>query len=100
VLIAHRHFGTPGCATCECQSCAESKDANTFHDEGYRSITVRERCELHACSQLIGDIKAVRLVVEGGATLMGKSQVTPIRGAIKDVAVAQGVEPQEIGSPR
>jgi cytoskeletal protein CcmA (bactofilin family) len=43
------------------------------------NITVRERCELHACSQLIGDLNAVHLVIEGGATFVGKSQVTPIR---------------------
>ena len=60
----------------------------------------RERCELHARSQLIGDLKAVHLVIEAGATFVGKSQITPIRGAIKDVAVAQKGEPQEIGSPR
>jgi cytoskeletal protein CcmA (bactofilin family) len=64
------------------------------------NITVRERCELHACSQLIGDLKAVHLVIEGGATFVGNSQVAPIRGAIKDVAVAQKGERQEIGSPR
>jgi len=64
------------------------------------NITVRERCELHACSQLIGDLKAVHLVIDGGATFVGNSQVAPIRGAIKDVAVAQKGERQEIGSPR
>jgi cytoskeletal protein CcmA (bactofilin family) len=64
------------------------------------NITVWERCELHARSQLIGDLKAVHLVIEAGATFVGKSQITPIRGAIKDVAVAQKGEPQEIGSPR
>jgi hypothetical protein len=48
----------------------------------------------------IGDLKAVQLVVEGGATFVGKSEVTPGRGAIKEVAVVQKEEPPKIGAPR
>jgi cytoskeletal protein CcmA (bactofilin family) len=64
------------------------------------NITVRERCELHEHSELIGDLKAVHLVIEGGATFVGKSEVTPNRGAIKDVNVVQKEELQKIGAPR
>ena len=39
------------------------------------NITVGERCELKACSTLQGDLKAARLVVEEGATFIGKSEV-------------------------
>src|SRR5271157_641341 len=64
------------------------------------NITVPERCELHAGSQLIGDLKAVRVALEDGATFLGKLEVTPNNAAIKDVAVAQNREPQKIGARR
>jgi cytoskeletal protein CcmA (bactofilin family) len=48
------------------------------------NITVQERCELHSQSQLIGDLKAARLVIEEGATFVGKSEVTPNKNMIKD----------------
>ncbi len=62
------------------------------------NITVGERCELHESSELIGDLKAVHLVIAGGATFVGKSEVAPNNGAIKDVAAGQKEEPQNIGA--
>ncbi|MDX2226157.1 MAG: polymer-forming cytoskeletal protein [Verrucomicrobiae bacterium] len=41
------------------------------------NITVTERAELKSKAQLMGDIKAARLVIEEGAALVGKSEVTP-----------------------
>lgn len=41
------------------------------------NITVTERAELKASSQLTGDLKATRIVIEEGATFIGKSEVTP-----------------------
>ncbi len=41
------------------------------------NITVSERCELKASSQLTGDLKAMRIIIEEGATFIGKSEVTP-----------------------
>ncbi|MEA3189114.1 MAG: hypothetical protein QOD99_2944 [Chthoniobacter sp.] len=41
------------------------------------NITVDERCELKGRAQLFGDLKASRLVIEEGATFVGKSEVTP-----------------------
>lgn len=41
------------------------------------NISVTERCELKASSQLTGDLKAMRIVIEEGATFIGKSEVTP-----------------------
>lgn len=35
-----------------------------------------ERCELKSRSTLQGDLKAARLVIEEGATFIGKSEVT------------------------
>src|SRR6476469_1752224 len=40
------------------------------------NITVSERCELKSKCVLQGDLKAARLVIEEGATFIGKSEVT------------------------
>jgi cytoskeletal protein CcmA (bactofilin family) len=40
------------------------------------NISVTERCQLKAESTLTGDLKALRLSVEEGATFIGKSEVT------------------------
>lgn len=64
------------------------------------NITVQERCELHSRSQLIGDLKAARLVIEEGATFVGKSEVTPNKNIIKDLGITHKEEPQKIGAPR
>ena len=40
------------------------------------NITVGERCELKARAHLVGDLKAARLVIDEGATFVGKSEVT------------------------
>jgi cytoskeletal protein CcmA (bactofilin family) len=47
------------------------------------NITVTERAELKASSQLTGDLKAMRIVIEEGATFVGKSEVTPNRTSAK-----------------
>src|ERR1700729_3516056 len=64
------------------------------------NITVQERCELHSRSQLIGDLKAARLVIEEGATFVGKSEVTPNKNMIKDWGAAppSKEEPQKVGA--
>lgn len=47
------------------------------------NITVIGRCEMKASSTLRGDMKAQRLVIEEGATFIGKSEVaTTIRPAV------------------
>src|ERR1700704_3270089 len=40
------------------------------------NITVGERCELKSKCTLQGDLKAARLIIEEGATFVGKSEVT------------------------
>ncbi|HYY14056.1 MAG TPA: polymer-forming cytoskeletal protein [Chthoniobacterales bacterium] len=50
------------------------------------NITVAERCELKAKCTLQGDLKAARLVIEEGATFIGKSEVTSGTAAVKPVA--------------
>jgi cytoskeletal protein CcmA (bactofilin family) len=49
----------------------------TVHGTVNGNITVTERCELKASSQLTGDLRATRIVIEEGATFIGKSEVTP-----------------------
>jgi cytoskeletal protein CcmA (bactofilin family) len=62
------------------------------------NITVNERCELRARSQLIGDLRAARLIIEEGATFVGKSEVSPNKGMLKELGTKE--KPQEVGAPR
>src|SRR3954470_8177022 len=41
------------------------------------NISVQERCELRGNAQLIGDLESPSLVIEEGATFIGRSNVTP-----------------------
>ncbi|MGC1479278.1 MAG: polymer-forming cytoskeletal protein, partial [Chthoniobacterales bacterium] len=41
------------------------------------NITVAEKAELKASSQVTGDLTASRIVIEEGAMFVGKSEVTP-----------------------
>jgi cytoskeletal protein CcmA (bactofilin family) len=68
----------------------------------YGNITVQERCELHSHSQLIGDLRAARLVIEEGATFVGMSEVTPNKNIIKDLGAPspRKEELQKVGAPR
>lgn len=59
------------------------------------NITVDERCELKTRAQLIGDLKAARLMIEEGATFVGKSEVTPNKIAMKQPEPARPSEPQK-----
>jgi len=60
------------------------------------NITVDERCELRARAVLQGDLKAARLVIEEGATFVGKSEVTPNKVAMKQ---PEAVRPADAGKP-
>ena len=57
----------------------------TVYGKVQGNITVAERCELKSRCTLQGDLKAARLVIEEGATFVGKSEVTS-GGASKPVA--------------
>jgi cytoskeletal protein CcmA (bactofilin family) len=50
------------------------------------NITVAERCELKAKCTLQGDLKAASLVIEEGATFIGKSEVTSGTAAARPAA--------------
>lgn len=53
------------------------------------NITVEERCELKSHAVLHGDLKASRLVIEDGATFVGKSEVTPNRIPMKQPEIVR-----------
>lgn len=67
----------------------------TVHGKVHGNITVEERCELKGRAQLIGDLKAARLVIEEGATFVGKSEVTPNRVAMKQPEIVRAPEFQK-----
>src|SRR5438105_14920928 len=48
----------------------------TVYGKVHGNITVVERCELKSKCILQGDLKAARLIIEEGATFIGKSEVT------------------------
>lgn len=61
------------------------------------NITVDERCELKTRAQLIGDLKAARLMIEEGATFVGKSEVTPNKIQMKQPEVVREQGKQAAG---
>ena len=61
------------------------------------NITVDERCELKSQAVLMGDLKAARLVIEDGATFVGKSEVTPNKVALKQPEVSRPADPAKQG---
>ncbi|MBS0658822.1 MAG: polymer-forming cytoskeletal protein [Verrucomicrobia bacterium] len=50
------------------------------------NITVQERCELKTRAHLIGDLRAARVIIEEGATFVGKSEVTSSGASAKPAA--------------
>lgn len=55
------------------------------------NITAKERIELKGSARVSGDIKARRLVVEEGVSLVGKSEIAPVEGAVGDAALSLDV---------
>lgn len=53
----------------------------TIHGTVNGNVTVQERCELKSNAELLGDLKAMRIIIEEGATFIGHSEVTPNRTA-------------------
>ncbi|MCX6974603.1 MAG: polymer-forming cytoskeletal protein [Verrucomicrobia bacterium] len=53
----------------------------TIHGTVNGNVTVQERCELKSNAELLGDLKAMRIIIEEGATFIGHSEVTPTKTA-------------------
>ena len=64
----------------------------TVFGKVHGNITVEERCELKGRAVLYGDLKATRLVIEEGATFVGKSEVTPNKVAMKQPEIVRSAE--------
>ena len=62
----------------------------TVYGKVHGNITVEDRCELKGRASLYGDLKATRLVIEDGATFIGKSEVTPNKVAMKQPEIVRG----------
>ncbi len=56
------------------------------------NITAKDRIEIKAKTELFGDIKAAKLVVEEGVTFVGKSEVNPNKAAPTPPPVPRGIE--------
>src|SRR2546428_9044364 len=63
------------------------------------NITVSERCELKSKCTLQGDLKAARLVIEEGATFIGKSEVSTGMTAVKSASRPEIVRNDETAKP-
>jgi cytoskeletal protein CcmA (bactofilin family) len=62
------------------------------------NITVNERCELKSKCTLQGDLKAARLIIEEGATFIGKSEVSSGM-SVKAAARPEVVRHEESAKP-
>ncbi len=70
----------------------------TVHGRVTGNITVEERCELKARAVLHGDLKATRLVIEEGATFIGKSEVSPNKVTAMKPDAGRPVEPAKVAA--
>lgn len=71
----------------------------TVHGTVFGNITVTEKAELKSSSQLTGDLKATRIIIEEGATFIGKSEVTPNKAAAKPATPSAPSEPRKLPIP-
>lgn len=63
-----------------------------LHGTVIGNICVSEKAELKASSQLTGDLRATRIIIEEGATFVGRSEVTANRTAVKEKPAATPAE--------
>lgn len=63
------------------------------HGNVQANVTVEDRCELKGGSTLTGDLKSARLIIEDGATFIGKSEVTP--KGVRNLPVPSPVTPEK-----
>ena len=71
----------------------------TVYGKVHGNITVAERCELKSHCTLQGDLKAARLVIEEGATFIGKSEVTSAAGGAKAAPRPENSRNDDAGAP-
>jgi len=71
-----------------------------IHGSVQGNIDAAERVELKATAQLIGDLRAGRIIIEDGATFVGKSEVSPNKAGLprtdsRPLGGAPGGEPKK-----
>ena len=71
-----------------------------IHGSVQGNIDAAERVELKATAQLIGDLRAGRIIIEDGATFVGKSEVSPNKSGLprtdaRPAGGAPGGEPKK-----
>jgi cytoskeletal protein CcmA (bactofilin family) len=71
----------------------------TVFGKVHGNITVSERCELKSKCVLQGDLKASRLIIEEGATFIGKSEVSSGTSVAKPAARPEIVRHEESAKP-
>src|SRR6201997_4817019 len=71
----------------------------TVFGKVHGNITVSERCELKSKCTLQGDLKASRLIIEEGATFIGKSEVSSGTAAAKPASRPEVVRHEESVKP-
>jgi cytoskeletal protein CcmA (bactofilin family) len=53
-----------------------------IHGSVQGNVDAAERVELKATAQLLGDLRAGRIIIEDGATFVGKSEVSPNKSGL------------------
>jgi cytoskeletal protein CcmA (bactofilin family) len=56
------------------------------------NVIAKEKIEIKAKTELFGDVRSAKLVIEEGVTFVGKSEVNPNKVAPSAVPPARGVE--------
>jgi cytoskeletal protein CcmA (bactofilin family) len=60
------------------------------------NITAKERIEIKAKTEMFGDIKAAKLVIEEGVTFVGKTEVNPNKVAPSAAPLRPGEPPKPL----
>lgn len=68
-----------------------------IHGSVQGNIEAAERIELKATGQLIGDLRAARIMIEDGATFVGKSEVSPNKSSLPRTGSAPAPEQPKKG---
>jgi len=71
-----------------------------IHGSVQGNIDAAERVELKATAQLIGDLRAGRIIIEDGATFVGKSEVSPNKSALQRAETTRPSGGPPAGEPK
>src|SRR5437773_1358897 len=63
------------------------------------NVTAREKVDIKSKTELFGDVRAPKLVIEEGVTFVGKTEVNPNKAAPLTPPAPRGVEPVRATEP-